>query len=138
MRRQKECRNGRVAGHWLHILLIAARGRQRRGDFEFQASPVYRVSSRTTRATQRNPVSKKQTKTKKTKNKKQRERERERERSRAGRVVKFDFVGYLVIRGGGGRSWFVVEPKNRNSWKEAVPALYTAQRLPDSLELLRV
>jgi hypothetical protein len=31
--------------------------------FEFEASLVYRVSSRTARATQRNPVSKKQTKT---------------------------------------------------------------------------
>jgi hypothetical protein len=37
---------------------------------EFEASLVYRVSSRTARATQRNPVSKK------------RERERERERER--------------------------------------------------------
>jgi hypothetical protein len=32
------------------------------GGFEFQASLVYRVSSRTGRATQRNPVSKKQNK----------------------------------------------------------------------------
>jgi hypothetical protein len=39
---------------------------------EFEASLVYRVSSRTARATQRNPVSKtkKKKKTKKTKNKK--------------------------------------------------------------------
>jgi hypothetical protein len=36
---------------------------------EFEASLVYRVSSRTARATQRNPVSKKNQKTKKTKNK---------------------------------------------------------------------
>jgi hypothetical protein len=36
---------------------------------EFKASLVYKVSSRTARATQRNPVSKKKTKNKKTKNK---------------------------------------------------------------------
>jgi hypothetical protein len=38
--------------------LIPALGRQRRWIFEFEASLVYRVSSRTVRATQRNPVSK--------------------------------------------------------------------------------
>jgi hypothetical protein len=43
-------------------------GRGRR-IFEFEASLVYRVSSRTARATQRNPVSKTKTKTKQ-KNKK--------------------------------------------------------------------
>jgi hypothetical protein len=35
------------------------------GSLEFEASLVYRVSSRTTRATQRNPVSKKKKKKKK-------------------------------------------------------------------------
>jgi hypothetical protein len=44
---------------------------------EFQASLVYKVSSRTARAIQRNPVS-----TTKKKKKKKRERERERERER--------------------------------------------------------
>jgi hypothetical protein len=39
--------------------LIPALGRQRQGISEFEASLVYRVSSRTARATQRNPVSKK-------------------------------------------------------------------------------
>jgi hypothetical protein len=34
------------------------------GGFEFEASLVYKVSSRTARVTQRNPVSKKQTKKK--------------------------------------------------------------------------
>jgi hypothetical protein len=38
--------------------LIPALGRQRRRISEFEASLVYRVSSRTARATQRNPVSK--------------------------------------------------------------------------------
>jgi hypothetical protein len=44
---------------------------------EFEASLFYRVSSRTARAIQRNPVSKK---TKKKKNKKRRKRRRKRER----------------------------------------------------------
>jgi hypothetical protein len=46
---------------------LGGRGRQ---ISEFKASLVYRVSSRTARVTQRNPVSKTKTKTK-TKNKKQ-------------------------------------------------------------------
>ena len=42
--------------------LIPALGRQRQVDLcEFEASLVYRVSSRTARATQRNPVSKTKT-----------------------------------------------------------------------------
>jgi hypothetical protein len=50
---------------------------------EFEASLVYRVSSRTARATQRNPVSKnKQNKTKEKKEERERERETERERER--------------------------------------------------------
>ena len=36
--------------------LIPAPGRQRQGVSEFEAGLVYRVSSRTARATQRNPV----------------------------------------------------------------------------------
>ena len=45
--------------------LIPALGRQRQADLcEFKASLVYSVSSRTARATQRNPVSKKKTKQK--------------------------------------------------------------------------
>jgi hypothetical protein len=36
--------------------LIPALGRQRQVDFEFEASLVYKVSSRTARAIQRNPV----------------------------------------------------------------------------------
>jgi hypothetical protein len=55
---------------WWQTPLILALGRQRQADFwisEFEASLVYKVSSRTARATQRNPASKtktnKQTKT---------------------------------------------------------------------------
>jgi hypothetical protein len=44
---------------------------------EFKASLVYRVSSRTARAIQRNPVSKNQKRKKKVKKKKRWERERE-------------------------------------------------------------
>jgi hypothetical protein len=46
---------------------------------EFEASLVYRVSSRTARTTQRNPVKKK-----KKKRKKKEKRERERKRKKAG------------------------------------------------------
>jgi hypothetical protein len=35
--------------------LVPALGRQRQADFEFEASLVYKVSSRTARAIQRNP-----------------------------------------------------------------------------------
>jgi hypothetical protein len=59
---------------WWCTPLIPALGRQRQAISEFEASLVYRVSSRTARATQRNPVSK---------NQRERERERERESERA-------------------------------------------------------
>jgi hypothetical protein len=42
--------------------LIPALGRQKQANSEFKASLVYRVSSRTARATQRNPVSEKKKK----------------------------------------------------------------------------
>jgi hypothetical protein len=48
---------------------------------EFEASLVYRLNSRTARATQRNPVSKNQ-----------REREREREKEREDRAYEHGFV----------------------------------------------
>jgi capsid protein len=51
---------------WWHIPLIPALGRESQVDLcEFEASLVYRVSSRTARATQRNPVLKNKTKQKK-------------------------------------------------------------------------
>jgi hypothetical protein len=56
-------------------------GRGRRVS-EFEASLVYRVSSRTTWATQRNPVSKKTKKEKERKKEREREREKERERKK--------------------------------------------------------
>ena len=51
-------------GHWWHTPIIRALGRQ---SHAFKASLVYRASSTTARATQRNPVSKKQKPTKQTK-----------------------------------------------------------------------
>jgi hypothetical protein len=50
---------------------------------EFEASLVYRVSSRTARVTQRNPVSPK--KNKKTKTKKQKQKQKNQERKSKGR-----------------------------------------------------
>jgi hypothetical protein len=47
------------AGRWWRTPLIPALGRQRQAISEFEASLVYRMSSRTARATQKNPVSKK-------------------------------------------------------------------------------
>jgi hypothetical protein len=45
------------AGQWWHTPSIPALGRQRQLDLkEFKANLVYRVSSRTVGATQRNPV----------------------------------------------------------------------------------
>jgi hypothetical protein len=55
------------AGRWWPTPLITALGRQRQAISEFEASLVYKVSSRTARATQRNPVSKNKTKQNKTK-----------------------------------------------------------------------
>jgi hypothetical protein len=44
----------------VHALNLSTRGAEAWQIFEFEASLVYKVSSRTARATQRNPVSKKQ------------------------------------------------------------------------------
>jgi len=47
------------AGHWWYMTLIPALRRQRQVELcEFEASLVYRVSSRTARAAHRHPVSK--------------------------------------------------------------------------------
>jgi hypothetical protein len=52
---------------------LRGRGRQ---ISEFKASLVYRMSSRTARATQRNPVSKKKNKNKKKKKQKQKQKQK--------------------------------------------------------------
>jgi hypothetical protein len=65
--------------------LIPALGRQRQADFEFEASLVYRVSSRIARATQRNPVSK--NKKKRKEEKRREEKRREEKRKERGREI---------------------------------------------------
>jgi hypothetical protein len=87
---------------WWPTPLIPALGRGRgRWISEFEASLVYRVSSRTARAIQRNPVSKKPKKNQK--KKKKRERERERERDIIGESSFYPhmavcFLGYILLK----------------------------------------
>jgi hypothetical protein len=57
--RRRKGKKRESAGHWWRTPLIPALGRQRQRISEFEASVFYRVSSRTARAIQRNPVSKK-------------------------------------------------------------------------------
>jgi hypothetical protein len=52
---------------WWHTPLVPTLGGRGRRISEFKASMVYKVSSRTARAIQRNPVSKNKTKQNKTK-----------------------------------------------------------------------
>jgi hypothetical protein len=78
-------KNEDIAGRWWNTPLIPALGSRGRRISEFEASLVYKVSSRTARATQRNPVSKtppkKKTNKKKNKTKKKKEK-RKRKRMR--------------------------------------------------------
>jgi hypothetical protein len=54
----RSCLKSKTSGQWWCTPLIPALGRQRQAEFE--ASLVYRVRSRTARATQRSTVSRKQ------------------------------------------------------------------------------
>ena len=66
--------------------LISAFRRQRQADLcEFEASLVYRASSRTARDTQRNPASKKRKRNKE--RKKERKREEGKEGEREGNII---------------------------------------------------
>jgi hypothetical protein len=65
---------------WWCTPLIPALGRQTP---EFEANLVYRVSSRTARATQRNPVSKNKTKQNKTKQNKTKQNKKEAEETKS-------------------------------------------------------
>ena len=113
-------------------LLIPAHLRQKQADLcEFEACLVYRVSSRTARATQRNPVSKKPTlppkkkkkknkskkkkKKKKTNNNKKKERkgerkerkgERKKERKEERKKERKDLINWE------GGHWMTVQPCN--------------------------
>ena len=60
MLRNNMCKEFVPTGHGSTCLLILTLGRERQMDLcEFKASLVYRVSSRTAKVTQRNPVLKK-------------------------------------------------------------------------------
>jgi hypothetical protein len=71
--RENVIKNELVAGHGGALLSSQHSGGRGRRISEFEASLVYRVSSRTARATQRNPVLKK---TKKKKGKKKEKKKR--------------------------------------------------------------
>jgi hypothetical protein len=66
------------------LALIPALGRQSSQISEFVDSLIYRVSSRTAKATQRNPVMENQKKKKKRKKEREREREKERKEKVSG------------------------------------------------------
>jgi hypothetical protein len=59
---------------------------------EVEASLVYRVSSRTARATQRNPILKKKRKKKKRKEKKKRKRKRKKEKKTWSFLLQTTFI----------------------------------------------
>ena len=71
-----------MGGQWWCTPLIPALGRQRQRISESEASLVYKVISRTARATQRNPVSENQKKKKKKKKKRKERKGKEKKRKR--------------------------------------------------------
>ena len=71
-------KRSKLAGQWYHTPLIPALGRQKLADLcEFEASLVYRSSSRTARATLRNLILKRKKKEQNKKQKKKEERKKE-------------------------------------------------------------
>ena len=75
--------------------LIPALGRHWQGISEFKASLVYRVSSRTARAVQRNPASKKKKKKKEKIKKKNKKRKKRKEREGGREREKIHSNSYL-------------------------------------------
>jgi hypothetical protein len=73
--------NADTAGWWWCTPLIPALGSRQISEFE--ASLVYRVSSRTARATRRNPVSKNQKKKKREEKRREEKRREEKRRENA-------------------------------------------------------
>ena len=63
---------------WWHMPLIPALGGRDRQISDFETNLIYRMSSMTARATQKNPVSKNSTKQNKTRNKKKKKEEKQR------------------------------------------------------------
>ena len=78
-----------MGGQWWCTPLIPALGRQRQRISESEASLVYKVISRTARATQRNPVSENQKKKKKKKKKKKRKERKGKEKKRKRKKTGF-------------------------------------------------
>jgi hypothetical protein len=79
-------------GQWWRTPLIPALGRQRQWTSEFEASLVYKVSSRTARDIQRNPVSKQTNNKNKTNKQTNRKKEKEKERG-AGEMAQVKSTG---------------------------------------------
>jgi hypothetical protein len=73
---------------------------------EFEASLVYRVSSRTARATQRNPVSKKQNNNKK--ERRRRKKEEKKENKKFSQVVVVSVHSFKSQHSGGRGRWISV------------------------------
>ena len=87
--------NPQEVGQWWRTTLLPALGRQNWQISEFEASLDYRVTSRTARATQRNPVSKNKTINKAKQNE---QRENPQERAHAGEEVEQGECYSLSVR----------------------------------------
>jgi hypothetical protein len=80
---------------------------------EFEASLVYRVSSRTARATQRNPVSKRKEKKRKEKKRKEKKRKEEKRKGKKRKEEKREKKRKRRL--GGCRSQYIILQKSWNS-----------------------
>jgi hypothetical protein len=89
--KQNKNRKGQV---WRAILSIPALGRQKQGDPEFEASPVYKESSRTARATKKQ-TNKQKKNGLKLKKKRKKEREGRREGMKERKLVKLNLKNII-------------------------------------------